>query len=110
MRDLRNIEKMFNESFDFDSIMKNAKKDIEKTLAECETNFLTEDEEGKGYPFQELTVEYNRTCIFINKNGSNPYFRLNFYLYEPNCETPKFMYDVDYNCLGEFLDAYFLDY
>lgn len=110
MEDLRSIEKIFNEKFDFDNLMKITKEYVEKTLSECETNFLTEDEENKGYPFQELTVEYNRTCIFINENGSNPYFRINFYLYEPNCERPKFIYDVEYNCRGEFLDEYFLDY
>lgn len=46
----------------------------------------------------------------INESGRMPYFRLEFYLYEYDFETPKYIYEIEYNCSGEFLDEYFLEY
>lgn len=46
----------------------------------------------------------------INESGRMPYFRLEFYLYEYDFETPKYIDEIEYNCSGEFLDEYFLEY
>ncbi|AOR25008.1 hypothetical protein [Clostridium taeniosporum] len=107
---LKKVEALFNELFDFDNLLKDATQYIEKILLESDTNFLAEDVTDETHSFKELKVEYNRTHLLINNLGSMPSFRLEFYLYEYGDELPKYTYEIEYNSSGEFLDEYFLEY
>jgi len=107
---LKKVEVLFNEIFDFNNLIKDATKYIEKILLESNTNFLSEDITDENCSFKELKVEYNSTRLLINNLGSMPSFRLEFYLYEYAGELPKYTYEIEYNSSGEFLDEYFLEY
>lgn len=107
---LKKVETLFNELFDFDNLIKDATQYIEKTLLESDINFLSEDGEDDTELFKELKVEYNRTNLLVNNIGNMPYFRLEFYLFEDGNEIPKYTYEIEYTCSGEFSDEYFLEY
>lgn len=105
---LSGVEKLFNELFNFEKLLSETKEYVEKTLSECETNFLSEEFEEGECNFKELRVEYSRTHILINKSEGQPSFRLEFNLYEPNEDFPIYTYEVEYNSEGKFLDEYLL--
>lgn len=109
---LKKIEDLFNKYFDFNNLITQANKYIKETLPESDTNFLSEDDEiaNESYPLKQLRIEYNKTHLLINNVGSMPYFRLEFYLYEQQAEYPKYIYEIEYNSYGEFLDEYFMKY
>lgn len=108
--ELKKVETLFNELFDFKTLVKNATQYIENILLESDTNFLSEEVTDTFCSYKQLRVEYNKTHLFINEIGRMPYFRLEFYLYEYASETPKYIYEVEYNSIGEFSDEYFLEF
>ena len=108
--DLTKVEALFNELFDFNNLVRNATKYIENILLESDTNFLSEEVTDEFCAFNKLRIEYNMTYLLINKLTSMPSFRLKFHLIESNAEILKYVYEIEYNCSGEFLDEYFLDY
>lgn len=108
--ELKKVEQLFNQMFDFDNLIKKSVEYIKNILLESDTNFLCEGVTDEGYSLKQLRVEYNRTHLLINESRRMPYFRLEFYLYEYDSETPKYIYEIEYNCSGEFLDEYFLEY
>lgn len=108
--DLKKVESFFNELFDFNNLVKDASKYIEKILSESDTNFLTEDITDKPYSYKELKVKYNNTHLLINNTDSEPCFRLEFYLYKELDQNPEYTYEIEYNSSGDFLDEYFLEY
>ena len=108
--ELKKVEQLFNQMSDFDNLKKNATEYIKNILLESDTNFLSKEVTDEACSLKQLRVEYNRTHLLINESGRMPYFRLEFYLYEYNSETPKYIYEIEYNCSGEFLDEYFLEY
>ncbi|URZ05801.1 hypothetical protein [Clostridium felsineum] len=106
--ELKKIEELFNNMTDFNRLVEDASEYIKNILLESDNNFLSENISDEVSSLKDLKVEYNRTHLLINENGRMPYFRLEFYLCDS--ENPKYIYEIEYNCSGEFSDEYFSEY
>lgn len=104
------VEEQFNKVFDFEELLKQSKEYIEKALQNSESNFLFEEGHVDCDLLKEIRIEYNKTSIFINNADRMPYFRLEFYLHTGTSEHPVYIYEIEFNCDGEFSDEYFLEY
>lgn len=108
---LEKVETLFNEIFEFDKFVIDSKKYIEDTLQESDTNFLSEEFEDDCCFLKQLNVVYAKTQLFVNVCEREPYFRLQFYLYNQyNSENPQYIYELEYDSTGNFSDEYFLEY
>jgi hypothetical protein len=108
--ELKKVEELFNQLFNFNNLVKDATQYIENILLHSDTNFLSEEVTDESCSLNQLRVEYNKTQLLINEIGRMPYFRLEFYLYEHTLVTPKYVYEIEYDSSGEFSDEYFSTY
>ncbi|QHI73460.1 hypothetical protein [Aminipila terrae] len=104
------IEEQFNKIFDFEALLEQSKKYIEKALQNSESNFLSDEANIDDDLLKEIRIEYNKTSIFINNAERMPYFRLEFYLHKSASVRPMYIYEIEFNCEGQFADEYFLEY
>lgn len=108
--ELRRVEELFNQLFDFNNLVNDATRYVEDILIHSDTNFLSEEGTNETSSFNMLRIEYKKTQLLINETGRMPYFRLVFNLYEYNMKTPKYVYEIEYDSSGEFSDEYFSSY
>lgn len=107
---LKSIEQIFNDNYDFEKLKKNTVHLLENLIQNSDNNFLkdVEGELPKGLKYSDLKIKYNCTNIFVNNNDREyPYFRISLHLVHPKTGIRLFYYDVDYNIDGEFSDEYF---
>lgn len=105
------VETLFNKIFEFDKLVIDSKNYIENMLQESDVNFLSEEFGDDSYFLKQLNVVYAKTQLFLNVCEREPYFRLQFYLYNQyNSENPQYIYELEYDSNGKFSDEYFLEY
>ncbi len=111
MMDMNNIQDIFNKSYNFDSLKEKTQEYIKNIIADGKNNFLSEEEDFIELDkLKNFIIQYNRTFLIINKCfRENPSFRLAFDLIDPDTDDTQYIYEVEYNILGELLDEYFLE-
>lgn len=111
MKDLRCLQDLFNEKFNFEHLKAESIEYIRGILNDCDNNFLAEefDDYHKRHELKNLMIKYSSTNIIINREGFFPCFRIKFYLEEPYNGRDVFTYEIEYNTVGEFTDEYFIE-
>lgn len=112
MNDMLLVQDFFNKEFNFDKLVADTTEYIKNILKNSEDEFFIDyaKNEQEILELRKMNIQYNSTQLNINNEGSKPTFTLKYNLYKSLDDSPSYTYEVEYNCYGEFLDEYFLEY
>ncbi|MBW6411930.1 hypothetical protein KYD98_17775 [Clostridium sp. YB-6] len=109
---IKDIQEAFNNNYNFSDLITKSREYIEEIVDNRENNFLAEtiEESQKRNELKDFVIEYSKTYLIINKClGENPSFRIAFNFINPESGYPDYVYEIEYNILGEFQDEFFLE-
>ncbi len=108
---IKDIQDVFNANYGFNDLKEKSREYIKNIVVNYENNFLSEifQDSPKSQKLNSFMIEYSKTYLIINKClGENPSFRIVFDFINPDSGYAEFVYEIEYNIVGEFLDEFFL--